>query len=311
MAEPTLSSLHPQHFPDSDLSLIQTKHGLQGSYKLNLPRVSRSLELSRPYQAGDPIRHIDWKAFARNDQLIVRQEKNEAMAKAVVVLDAASTMDWPDQDVSAEFSEPLVSKFAISTRIALHLVHRHLRMGDQIQLVFLQSDPNQTGPGNERNLPLSLCLDYRTPSDILSFFDFLENQGFTQENFTNFLRQKQVSYSRIHTLYWISDLCTYQIPDEMFIQARRVCLFHVLSHLECDVSWMKDKTCYFEPDGVAKEFLGRELRKNDVYTTRLQQWIAKNKKSVEDKKGLYALFTDQTSLRNYASILDHLTRWYV
>ncbi len=311
MTEPRLSSLHPQHFPDSNLSLIQTQHGLHGSYKLNLPRVSRTLELSRPYQAGDPVRLIDWKAYARNDQFIVRQEKNEAMAKAVVVLDASPTMEWPDQDTIAEFKGDLVTKFAVSTRIALHLVHRHLRMGDQIQLVFLQSDPNLAISGREQSAPLTTCLDFTSPSDILSFYYFLEIQGFTQDNFVDFLRPKKISYTRINTLYWISDLCTYQIPDEMFIQANRVCLFHVLSHLECDSSWMKDKTCYYEPDGLVKEFLGRELRKNDVYNERVQQWIAKNKKSVEDKRGMYALLTDQSSLRSYASVLDHLMRWRI
>ncbi len=43
--------------------------------------------LARPYQPGDSMRRIHWRASARNDELMVRQEENETAPDATVVFD--------------------------------------------------------------------------------------------------------------------------------------------------------------------------------------------------------------------------------
>lgn len=47
---------------------------------------------SRPYQVGDDVRHIDWRAFARSDQLMVRVWRDEVLARVEVLLDASRSM---------------------------------------------------------------------------------------------------------------------------------------------------------------------------------------------------------------------------
>jgi len=56
--------------------------------------VGSSLEFQdrRAYQAGDDVRHLDWRAFARTDQLLVRQYREEVLPRLELVLDASRSM---------------------------------------------------------------------------------------------------------------------------------------------------------------------------------------------------------------------------
>lgn len=46
----------------------------------------------RAYAAGDDVRHLDWKAFARTDQLFVRQHREEILPRLEIVLDGSRSM---------------------------------------------------------------------------------------------------------------------------------------------------------------------------------------------------------------------------
>jgi uncharacterized protein (DUF58 family) len=50
------------------------------------------LERLRPYQRGDEVRHIDWRATARKDDLIVRQYQAESNQNVVFALDVGRGM---------------------------------------------------------------------------------------------------------------------------------------------------------------------------------------------------------------------------
>lgn len=74
--------------------------GLRSTQRGGLPgeRLGRaagsSLEFEdrREYLAGDDLRHVDWRAFARTDQLLVRQYREEISPRLEVVLDASASM---------------------------------------------------------------------------------------------------------------------------------------------------------------------------------------------------------------------------
>lgn len=46
----------------------------------------------RAYQAGDDIRHVDWRAMARTDQVLVRQYREEVLPRVEIVLDSSRSM---------------------------------------------------------------------------------------------------------------------------------------------------------------------------------------------------------------------------
>ena len=49
----------------------------------------------RSYQPGDPIRHIDWKLFARSDRYYVREAEQESQMHVCFVLDTSASMAQP------------------------------------------------------------------------------------------------------------------------------------------------------------------------------------------------------------------------
>lgn len=48
----------------------------------------------RAYQAGDDLRHLDWRVLARRDQLLTRRYREERSLPLLLVLDASASMAW-------------------------------------------------------------------------------------------------------------------------------------------------------------------------------------------------------------------------
>lgn len=46
----------------------------------------------RAYQAGDDVRHVDWRALARSDQLVVRLWREEVLARVEILVDTSASM---------------------------------------------------------------------------------------------------------------------------------------------------------------------------------------------------------------------------
>jgi uncharacterized protein (DUF58 family) len=69
---------------------------------------------SRPYQLGDDVRSIDWRAFARSDQLMVRVWREELLARVEVLLDVSRSMGIDPR--KAQFAVDLAQVFALSAQ---------------------------------------------------------------------------------------------------------------------------------------------------------------------------------------------------
>jgi len=69
---------------------------------------------SRPYQLGDDVRSIDWRAFARSDQLMVRVWREELLARVEVLLDVSRSMSL--DPLKAQLAVDLAQLFALSAQ---------------------------------------------------------------------------------------------------------------------------------------------------------------------------------------------------
>lgn len=63
------------------------------------PYLGRSLEFRehREYSHGDDLRHIDWKAWGRQDKLFVKQYEEETNLRATLLVDCSSSMAFRGQ----------------------------------------------------------------------------------------------------------------------------------------------------------------------------------------------------------------------
>ncbi|MBP6218244.1 MAG: DUF58 domain-containing protein [Oligoflexales bacterium] len=307
-SEATLAFLCPDHKVDLPISLATQSQTIHGSHLLPLKQSSRSPEFSRPYAPGDPLRMIDWKAYARTDQLIVREERKEARIKIFVLVAYSPSMLWPHSDLN--LTGP--SKWEIAMRIALHLLFFHHRLGDEIGLALCQQTP-----GGEA----LWFLKPRTTMDILRAFDVLKSKKFEnvlpQELGCFLSEEKDHSYLRSHppeTFYWVGDLIEIQPFSSPFYQktqekssgsrAKTLQVYHTLSQRELDLEWMDGGTCYFYSEAAReKENFGSDLKDGVYYQDLLHTWQKQISSIFFDKGCPYFLVTEETALSLYMSSL--------
>lgn len=88
----------------------------------------------RAYAPGDDVRHLDWRAFARTDQLVVRQYREEILPRLDLVLDASFSMAHHAE--KAQCALDVVALLAFAAR-ADGLAVNVVRAGEQLERVAL------------------------------------------------------------------------------------------------------------------------------------------------------------------------------
>ncbi len=91
-----------------------------------------SVEFSqhRPYMPGDPLRDLDWKAYAKSDRLYIKQYEEETNLKAYLLLDISGSMQF-------QAGAPL-SKFRYAASLAAALSYLMLRQRDAVGLMLFR-----------------------------------------------------------------------------------------------------------------------------------------------------------------------------
>jgi uncharacterized protein (DUF58 family) len=99
-------------------------HGLHRS-----PYVGFSVEFAshREYRAGDDLRHLNWKLYARFDRLYIKQYDAETNLDCQIVLDVSGSMDAKNSSVS---------KRRYSVILAAAVAHLALRQRDAVGLTL-------------------------------------------------------------------------------------------------------------------------------------------------------------------------------
>jgi uncharacterized protein (DUF58 family) len=68
----------------------------------------------RAYQAGDDVRHVDWRALARTDQILVRQYREEVLPRVEIVVDPSRSMAI--EEAKAQRAVDVAALLAIAAR---------------------------------------------------------------------------------------------------------------------------------------------------------------------------------------------------
>ena len=84
-----------------------------GMHKSPLKGFSTEFAYHRPYVAGDPLRHLDWRVFARTERYYLKQYEAETDFTANLLLDASSSMHYGSGKVSKlEYAKYLAASLA-------------------------------------------------------------------------------------------------------------------------------------------------------------------------------------------------------
>jgi uncharacterized protein (DUF58 family) len=134
----------------SDLALLARTvvdgfmHGMHRS-----PRKGFSIDFAqhRQYQAGDDLRRIDWKAFARTDRFYIKEYEADTNAGVVFALDASGSMD---------FGSGAVTKFDYGRFLIASLAWLSQHQGDRVGLITFKDGLADVIPPSTRHLQLML-----------------------------------------------------------------------------------------------------------------------------------------------------------
>lgn len=93
-------------------------------------RTGQSLDFSdlRTYQAGDDLRHIDWRASGKRDHFYVRRYSGERQLRVCLLLDLSSSMTFHHREAW--------SKERVAIHLAAVIVRIFLSQGDAVGLVL-------------------------------------------------------------------------------------------------------------------------------------------------------------------------------
>lgn len=82
----------------------------------------------RPYNPGDEIRHIDWKAYGKTDRYFIKQFEEETNLKSYLMLDCSRSMGFS--------AEGRMSKFDYAASIAAALAYLMVEQRDAVGLTL-------------------------------------------------------------------------------------------------------------------------------------------------------------------------------
>jgi hypothetical protein len=255
----TLRSLRPMDVVESEGIGTKNTPVHHGSFFLKMRKPDRFPAFSRHYMPGDPPRLIDWKVFARTDQPIIREKRENARANIVISLDSSDTMDWP-ASADQELANAAPAKREIAFRLALNLSYFHFKAGDRVTILL--NRVLETKPSVQKLLLTS-------SSDVLQIFEYFVKNGFEVKS-TQFAQPYDPNaLGRPDMVYLLSDGLNDSFPH-YFLSSKRKIFLHLLSSLENEIDWVRDEICYFDYESDRKEFLGNALKHNDFYKTELE-----------------------------------------
>lgn len=290
---PVLRQLTPYHgFEPSHQRSVPLSR-FHGSQRLNLMRATRLPASSRRYTTGDPIHLIDWRAYARNEQLLVREQNDEASCRILLVLEDSQTMGWPHAELCEKLNRPLCSKRELAMRIAFHLAYQSFRWGDRVKVYRIVNGKAQG-------------LNLRSQTDTAIHFNTVLKKSFVETSWDAAETRpiEQLAEERCDLLFWISDGFGGLPSWILKKKGPFACWLQTLSSLEVDPSWIQPNDCYFDESRGSREYLGSALLQQQNLQKSLHRWIEKAKAEWLRSHRYHLLVHDEMPITSYLMPLE-------
>lgn len=140
MTPPSVASSLPEHVARLGRLELRAKHVVEGflSGRHRSPYFGRSLDFRqhRPYVRGDDFRDVDWKVWARQDRLYVKQYEEDTNLRCSLLVDRSRSMAYGNGPMS---------KYNYAATAACVLAYLLLRQNDAVGcLTFDKAIAGQT-----------------------------------------------------------------------------------------------------------------------------------------------------------------------
>lgn len=282
----TLADLVPGKYkPVSSSKPILQNWYDQGSAKTRLKNKTKEVHFMKPYEAGDPLKYLDWKAYARTEQLWVKEKFDPSVRSVVIMLDGRASMCWPPD----ELIENVNSKFVVGCNIALDVLYHHLTLGDRGYIALLDE---------------SGALGFHAVKSSHEIEDL--HAKFSSDEGVGSLRLVAQTVKVIDKFIFISDALNSiskvlserrQIKDRQFI--------HLLSQYEQSLDWLESDKVYQDDLAGDKQFKRNHLltKNGDYFKNKFATWKAKVEGDVTRSAFEYISLYDSTRIDRYHQLV--------
>jgi len=227
---------------------------LVGLHKSPYHGLSQEFAEHRPYIAGDEMRRIDWRVFARTDRLYVKESEEETNAPVRLLLDTSASLSFTPRDVS---------KLDYARYLAAALCYLATRQGDRVGLICFNEEVQAFLPtrGGRRHL-----------QTILATLEHLRAEGRTRTG--QVLLEQAAQWKRRGLAVLVSDL--YDNAEEIVDAVTRVrrtghdvVVFHLLDRAE---KFLEHRGTYeFRDLETSETLLADAERVRKAYTERIEE----------------------------------------
>ncbi|WP_419161319.1 DUF58 domain-containing protein [Candidatus Palauibacter sp.] len=236
----------------------------------------------RPYNRGDDLRYLDWKAYARTDRMFIKQYEEETNLRAYLLVDVSGSMGWVSDP------ERFPTKLAYAQLLAASLSLLLVQQGDATGLMaFDEVLRAHVAPRTTR----------RHWRRLLAELTHLSANGKTDAG--SALKELTGRLQRRGLVVLISDLLVDPDTTRMALRYLRhrgheVILFHVMDPGELELP-AEGEAIFFDPE------TGEELGANSAalrrqYREAVQAAIDGWRKEALRWRADYALLTTDTPL---------------
>jgi uncharacterized protein (DUF58 family) len=163
--------LHPEAIKRISRLEVRARHVVEGflSGMHRSPYFGQSIEFlqHREYAAGDDLRHVDWKVWARQDRLTVKQYEEETNLRCLMLVDVSSSMIYGNGPLN---------KYEYGCTLACSLAYLILRQQDAVGCVAFDEKVRSAVPSRTKSNHIFSIVDalaVQEPRDKTDMFAVL------------------------------------------------------------------------------------------------------------------------------------------
>jgi uncharacterized protein (DUF58 family) len=155
--------LHPEAIRRIGRLELRARHIVEGllSGMHRSPYFGQSIEFlqHRQYTPGDDLRHVDWKAWAKQDRLYVKQFEEETNMRTTLLVDVSASM---------QYGRGHLNKYEYAATVATSLAYLLLKQHDSVSCLAFDRGIRAKSPSNSTMKHLQAIvrtLDASKPQD--------------------------------------------------------------------------------------------------------------------------------------------------
>jgi len=247
---------------------------MAGIHSSSVKGVGMEFSQYRSYQAGDDLRRLDWKMFARSDRYYIRESEIETSISVKLLIDASASMNHEDGGVT---------KIEYARYLAASLAYLAGLQGDAIGLYLLQ----------ENNL---FSLPSRKDHQHLSRIFYQLEQIHPAGNFTEPVHYKSIfsSTSKKELLIFITDYYEQhneitELLQSLAANKHEIIVFHLIGKNEMELDFAGYTALEDLETGETIKIDVAKSRK--LYKERLEAYFTRIKNELLGRNIFYELIT--------------------